>query len=390
MTYFIDIAHNSINKDGEELCGDKVEIIRKENSAIIVMADGLGSGVKANILSTLTSKIAVTMLKEGASIFETVDTIIHTLPVCKVRKLAYSTFTIAEIYEDGRAYIAEYDNPPIFFIRDNQIIPLEKRETVIDGTVVKECNFTLKKEDLLVIVSDGVVHAGVGGVLNLGWQWKNIGEYLNRLSLNEKSARKISKSLVDTCEYLYMDKPGDDTTVVAVKIRQPEVIDMFTGPPKDPANDKLAIQKFMQSNGKKVICGGTAAKIAARELGREIVPNMDFIDPEVPPTAFIEGIDLVTEGVLTLSKAVEKIKRYVSSPYKDNLFYSFNKEDGASKLARILIEDCTHLNLWVGKAVNPAHQNPDFPIDLSIKLKVVDELVEVMKKLGIKVNLTYI
>lgn len=390
MTYFIDIAHNSINKDGEELCGDKVEIIRKENSAIIVMADGLGSGVKANILSTLTSKIAVTMLKEGASIFETVDTIIHTLPVCKVRKLAYSTFTIAEIYEDGRAYIAEYDNPPIFFIRDNQIIPLEKRETVIDGTVVKECNFTLKKEDLLVIVSDGVVHAGVGGVLNLGWQWKNIGEYLNRLSLNEKSARKISKSLIDTCEYLYMDKPGDDTTVVAVKIRQPEVIDMFTGPPKDPANDKLAIQKFMQSNGKKVICGGTAAKIAARELGREIVPNMDFIDPEVPPTAFIEGIDLVTEGVLTLSKAVEKIKRYVSSPYKDNLFYSFNKEDGASKLARILIEDCTHLNLWVGKAVNPAHQNPDFPIDLSIKLKVVDELVEVMKKLGIKVNLTYI
>lgn len=390
MTYFIDIAHNSINKDGEELCGDKVEIIRKENSAIIVMADGLGSGVKANILSTLTSKIAVTMLKEGASIFETVDTIIHTLPVCKVRKLAYSTFTIAEIYEDGRAYIAEYDNPPIFFIRDNQIIPLEKRETVIDGTVVKECNFILKKEDLLVIVSDGVVHAGVGGVLNLGWQWKNIGEYLNRLSLNEKSARKISKSLIDTCEYLYMDKPGDDTTVVAVKIRKPEVVDMFTGPPKDPANDKLAIQKFMQSNGKKVICGGTAAKIAARELGREIVPNMDFVDPEVPPTAFIEGIDLVTEGVLTLSKAVEKIKRYVSSPYKDNLFYSFNKEDGASKLARLLIEDCTHLNLWVGKAVNPAHQNPDFPIDLSIKLKVVDELVELMKKLGIKVNLTYI
>jgi hypothetical protein len=352
------------------------------------MADGLGSGVKANILSTLTSKIAVTMLKEGASIFETVDTIIHTLPVCKVRKLAYSTFTIAEIYEDGRAYIAEYDNPPIFFIRDNQIIPLEKRETVIDGTVVKECNFTLKKEDLLVIVSDGVVHAGVGGALNLGWQWKNIGEYLNRLSSNEKSARKISKSLIDTCEYLYMDKPGDDATVVAVKIRKPEVVDMFTGPPKDPANDKLAIQKFMQSNGKKVICGGTAAKIAARELDREIIPNMDFIDPEVPPTAFIEGIDLVTEGVLTLSKAVEKIKRYVSSPYKDNLFYSFNKEDGA--LARILIEDCTHLNLWVGKAVNPAHQNPDFPIDLSIKLKVVDELVEVMKKLGIKVNLTYV
>ena len=388
--YFVDIAYRSINKDGEELCGDKVEIIREDNRNMIVMADGLGSGVKANILSTLTSKIAVTMLKEGASIFETVDTIIHTLPVCKVRKLAYSTFTIAEIYEDGRAYIAEYDNPPIFFIRDNQIIPLEKRETVIDGTVVKECNFTLKKEDLLVIVSDGVVHAGVGGALNLGWQWKNIGEYLNRLSSNEKSARKISKSLIDTCEYLYMDKPGDDATVVAVKIRKPEVVDMFTGPPKEPSNDRKAFISFMKNPGKKVVCGGTAAKIVARELNVEVKPNMDFIDPDVPPTAEIEGIDLVTEGVLTLSKTIEKIERYIDSTYKDNLFQSYTKEDGASKLARILIEDCTHLNLFVGKAVNPAHQNPDFPIDLSIKLKVVDKLVETMDKLGTEVNLTYV
>ena len=187
-----------------------------------------------------------------------------------------------------------------------------------------------------------------------------------------------------------MDKPGDDTTVVAIKIREPEVVDLFTGPPKDLSRDKEAIEKFMKGSGKKVVCGGTAAKIVARELHKEVIPNMDFIDLEVPPTAEIEGIDLVTEGVLTLSKAIEKIKRYVNSPYKENLFQSFNKEDGASKLARTLIEDCTHLNLWVGKAVNPAHQNPDFPIDLSIKLKVVDELVNTMEKLGTKVNLTYV
>lgn len=390
MTYFVDIAYNSINKHGEELCGDKVEIIRRGDSAIVVMADGLGSGVKANILSTLTSKIAITMLKEGASIYETVDTIINTLPVCKVRKLAYSTFTIAEISDDGKAYVVEYDNPPIYLLRDAELVLLEKRETIINGTVVKESNFDLEMGDLMVIVSDGVVHAGVGGILNLGWQWDNIGEYLNRNSQNEKSARKVSRGLVDTCQYLYMDKPGDDTTVVAIKIREPEVVDLFTGPPKDLSRDKEAIEKFMKGSGKKVVCGGTAAKIVARELHKEVIPNMDFIDLEVPPTAEIEGIDLVTEGVLTLSKAIEKIKRYVNSPYKENLFQSFNKEDGASKLARTLIEDCTHLNLWVGKAVNPAHQNPDFPIDLSIKLKVVDELVNTMEKLGTKVNLTYV
>lgn len=390
MNYFIDIAYSSLNKDGEELCGDKVEIARMDNSAITVLADGLGSGVKANILSTLTSKIAVTMLKEGASIYETVDTIIHTLPVCQVRKIAYSTFTITEICEDGRVYIAEYDNPPVFFLRENKIIPFEKKETIINNTVVKESNIFLEKGDLLVIVSDGVVHAGVGAVLNLGWRWDNIGEYLTRAASREKSARKIVRGLIDTCRYLYMDKPGDDTTVLAIKIREPEIVDLFTGPPKDPANDTYAVEKFMEKDCKKVVCGGTAAKIVGRELDREVIPNIDFIDPEVPPTANIQGIDLVTEGVLTLSKTVEKIKRYIDSPYKDNLFYSFNKEDGASQLARMLIEDCTHLNLYVGKAINPAHQNPDFPPDLSIKLNVVEELVQVMGKLGAKVSITYL
>lgn len=388
--YFVDIAYRSINKDGEELCGDKVEIIREDNRNMIVMADGLGSGVKANILSTLTSKIVISMLEGGINIYETVDTVIHTLPVCKVRKLAYSTFTIAEIFEDGRTYIAEYDNPPIFLIRDGKLVDLKRRETQISNTVVRECNLTLQKNDLLAIVSDGVVHAGVGGILNLGWQWKNVGEYLCKVALKEKSAGKISKALIDTCEYLYGDKPGDDTTVVIAKVRKPEIVDLFTGPPKDSSNDAKTVENLMNGKGKKVVCGGTAAKIVARELGREIITNMDFIDPEVPPTAEIEGIDLVTEGVLTLSKAVEKIKRYINSPYKDNLFYSFNKNDGASKLVRLLIEDCTHLNLWVGKAINPAHQNPDFPADLSIKLKVVQELVAEMKALGTKVNVIYV
>jgi len=390
MTCFVDIAYNSINKYGEELCGDKVEIIRQGDKIIVVMADGLGSGVKANILSTLTSKIAITMLKEGSSIYETVDTIINTLPVCKARKLAYSTFTIAEIFDDGKAYVAEYDNPPIYLFRDGKLLELEKKETLINGTMVKESNFQLEIDDLLVIISDGVVHAGVGGVLNLGWQWKNVGEYLNRNSRNERSARKISRNLVDTCQYLYMDKPGDDTTVVSIKIRKPEIVDLFTGPPKDLCKDREAIIKFMKGSGKKVVCGGTAAKIVARELNKEVIPNMEFIDPEIPPTAEIEGIDLVTEGVITLNKTIEKINKYIDSPYRDNLSQSFNKEDGASKLAKILIEECTHLNLWIGKAVNPAHQNPDFPIDLSIKLKIVHELIKTMEKLGTKVSLTYV
>ncbi|TCO74971.1 SpoIIE family protein phosphatase [Marinisporobacter balticus] len=390
MTYFTDVAFDSINKYGEELCGDKVEVIKTEDSMIIVLADGLGSGVKANILATLTSKIAGTMLMEGASIDETVDTIVNTLPVCNVRKIAYSTFTILKINEDGSVYTVEYDNPPLIFIRGNRYYDVEKRSsTMINGRPIKESNFRLEPGDTLTVVSDGVIHAGVGAVLNLGWQWENVKDHLTHVAGKEKCAKNVTKNLIEVCKNLYADKPGDDTTVVTVKLRKGEEVDMFTGPPKDSETDPWVIKKFMEGEGKKVVCGGTAANIVSRELKEEIIVNMDFYDGDVPPTANVKGIDLVTEGVLTLCKVVEKIKQYIDD-LEINTAYKQGDKDGASKLVKMLIEDCTHLNLWVGKAVNPAHQNTDFPIDLTIKLKVVDELIALMKKLGKQVKVTYV
>lgn len=391
MSSFIDVAYNSLNKYGEELCGDKVEVVRTENSVIIVLSDGLGSGVKANILATLTCKIAATMLKEGVSILETVDTIMQTLPVCSVRKLAYSTFTIIKIHENGQVYVAEYDNPPVFFMRKGKEDPQIQNSAIqVNDRVVKESSFLLSEGDALTVVSDGVVHAGVGGILNLGWQWGNVEEYLERQGKIEKCAANISKSLIDACYSLYAGKAGDDATVVTVKLRHSEEVDLFTGPPVDPEDDGWVIRRLRKAKGKKVICGGTAAKIAARELNEEIVTNMDFFDPDVPPTACINGIDLVTEGVLTLRKTVDKLKAYISSGTGQDTRSICDNLDGASRLARLLLEDCTHLNLWIGKAVNPAHQNPDFPLDLGIKLKVVTELAELMNKLGKEVQLTYI
>lgn len=388
--FFIDAAYSSVNKYGEELCGDSVEIIRLKDSVIIVMADGLGSGVKANILSTLTSKIASVMMKEGISIFDTVDTIVHTLPVCSIRKIAYSTFTLLKIYNDGRVYAAEYDNPPFFLIKDDSPVNVPKKETLINGKKVQESNFYLNDGDMLAVVSDGVIHAGVGAVLNLGWQWDNVLDYFMKLYGKENYAKNISSGIMEVCQNLYQYKPGDDATAVVVKITKPGIIDLFTGPPLDPENDSAVVKKLMEGRGKKIVCGGTAANIVARELNEEIKVNLDFIDPDVPPTARIKGIDLVTEGVLTLSKAVEKIKAYADLNLKECPANYFSKKDGASLLASMLVHDCTHLNLWVGKAVNPAHQNPDLPVDLSIKLKLVDELKEIMERLGKKVKLNFI
>lgn len=389
MNYFIDVGFDSINKYGGELCGDKVEIIKDEDGIIIVLADGLGSGVKANILATLTSKIAGTMLREGASIDETVDTIVNTLPVCNIRKLAYATFTILKICNDGRIYAVEYDNPPLVFIKDKRLSEVTKTQVVMNGRNIKESNFCLQEGDSLTIISDGIVHAGVGAILNLGWQWDNVADYIMQLSKVEKCAKNISKGLIDACQNLYDYKPGDDATVVTVKLRKPEIIDLFTGPPKNKEEDSGIVKRLMTGRGKKVVCGGTAANIVSRELEEELHVSMEFQDPEIPPIAYIKGIDLVTEGVLTLNKTIDKMRSFI---FSQSLYTvsKFDNLDGASKLAKLLIEDCTHLNLWVGTAVNPAHQNPDFPSHLSIKGKIVEELAMLMKQLGKEVKLTYI
>ena len=174
----IDACYNSLIKKNEELCGDRVEVINTPESTLLVLSDGLGSGVKANILSTLTSKIISTMISRGASIEDTVDTIAHTLPVCKLRGIAYSTFMILHICKDGKGYIVEYDNPPCMLIRDGRHIPFDYEEKTIEGKLVRESRFTAKPGDYFVIVSDGVTQAGMGETLAFGWGCDEVAEFL--------------------------------------------------------------------------------------------------------------------------------------------------------------------------------------------------------------------
>ncbi|HCS11485.1 MAG TPA: serine/threonine protein phosphatase, partial [Clostridiales bacterium] len=382
MKYFFDINYKSINKYTEELCGDKVEYFYDDEGIIIVMSDGLGSGVKANILATMTTKIAVTMLKEGASIDDTIETIINTLPECKVRKLAYSTFTIIKIDKYNNAYIAEYDNPPYFFY-SNRIIPIEKKERTIGNKKIYESNIQLEMGDTLCVVSDGAIHAGIGQMLNLGWSWDEIYEYLRELNYINNSSQLINGNFIGVCNNLYNNKPGDDTTILTLKVRKPEILDVFIGPPQDKNNDVYLSEIMKTSPNIKIICGGTTALIAERELGLTLEVDMDSMKEDVPPIAYIEGFDLVTEGVLTLGKTLENIKRLNNSNY-ENVIDS-NDYDGCSLLTNLLTDVGTHMNFYLGNAVNPAHQNPNFPADFNIKKNIINNLIAELKKTGKKI-----
>lgn len=389
MSVYIDADYLSLNKYREELCGDKVEIIRNENSIIVVLADGLGSGVKANILATLTSKIIGTMLSMGAGIEEAVETIINTLPICKEREIAYSTFSILQVFNTGECYLVEFDNPAAITLKRGKYYEQRKECREINGKLIKESRFFVTPDDVIILMSDGAVHAGVGQCLNLGWKWENIKDYMERAYTISMSAKSISKTLLAACNNLYANKPGDDTTVVTVKIRNYQQVSVIIGPPVDRDMDEHVINKFMSSDGKKIVCGGTTSQIVSRITGKKIETSINYVDPSIPPIAKIDGIDLTTEGVLTMSKALEYIKKYIVSSNSVDQYINLGKQDGASKLTRMLVEESTAVNFFVGRAINPAHQNPDFPMDLNMKLKLVNDLKEQLVSLGKRVNIEY-
>ena len=389
MSVHIDVAWKSLNKKGEELCGDKVVTVRTADSTIAVLADGLGSGVKANILATLTSTICATMVREGASVADVVSTIVNTLPVCSVRKVAYATFSILEIKDSGEGYLAEFDNPFCIYIRDGQRMEFKCEYNEYSGKGVYETRFQALPGDVITIVSDGVIYAGVGESLNFGWTWEHVVKWLLNATALDMSAPRLAAALSDTVNDLYMKKPGDDSTVLVAEVTPHRVVNMLAWPPKEKADDERMVRDYMRSQGKKVICGGTSANIVARVLNRKIRTSLTYSDPSIPPIGFIEGVDLVTEGVLTLTRTLDILQEYCEKDADSYYFHRIDEENGAAMLARLLLEDCTHLKLFIGTAINPAHQNPNLPADLSIKLKLIDRLAELMVRLGKRVDKTF-
>ncbi len=383
-----DIGYQSINHVGEQLCGDNVEVVEhNEGSSVIVLADGLGSGVKANILSTLTSKIISTMIAEGLSIEDCVRTIAATLPVCSVRGVAYSTFTIIYIKDNEEAEIIQYDNPMVILLRDGKNYEYPVTEMNIDGKKIYESKIKLQENDVFIAMSDGCPHAGVGLAFNFGWKREDIVSFMEMFYDAGYTAKTLSTILLNEVNRLYDSKPGDDATVCTVRIRKREPMNLLFGPPSNKDDCDKMMSLFFSKIGKHIICGGTTSSIAAKYLGKPLVPSLEFIDDEVPPIASIEGVDLVTEGVITVNKVLSYAKDYL----EDNEAYQqwSYKRDGASLIARLLFEEATDINFFVGRAINPAHQNPELPINFSIKMNLVSELSECLKKMGKRIKISY-
>ena len=383
-----DIGWKSINHEGEQLCGDHVDIVEQnENSTVIVLADGLGSGVKASILSTLTSKIISTMMAEGLSLEECVSTIAATLPICSVRGVADLTFTIIHLINNETAELIQYDNPHVILLREGKNFDYPKNELNINGKQIYKSVIDLQENDIFVAMSDGCPHAGIGIAYNFGWRRDDIISFMEMIADLGYTAKTLSTMLIDECNKQYGYHPGDDATACVVRVRKREPMNLLFGPPRNRDDCDRMMSLFFSKEGKHIVCGGTTSSIAAKYLGKPVRATLNFEQSDVPPIAEIEGVDLVTEGVITINKVIEYAKDALSS---NELYDQWSiKQDGASRICRLLFEEATDINFYVGRAVNPAHQNPDLPINFNIKMNLVEELSSCLKQMGKRIKVSY-
>lgn len=396
----METAYEQLNKKGEELCGDHVEIIRTPEFVLAVLADGLGSGVKANILATMTAKIISTMMSAGGTLEEVVETVASTLPVCSERGIAYSTFSIVQVFRDGRTYLAEYDNPPAVFMPGGSPADLFRRETLIAGKKIREVSFAMQSGDRLVIFSDGALHAGTGKILNMGWQHKDIVDYLGRSISPVMTSAEAALLLTGACDCLYQGQAGDDTTVLCFTAKEDMPCSIMIGPPEDPARDEEMVHAFLKAAGKKIICGGTTAQIVSRITGKKLDMGIEKPAQGVPPTSGMKGIDLVTEGIVTLGTAIEYMKwdlsLHAGSPFENEkkpvggaTGFNDKRQDGAAALAKLLMNECTQIHIFFGQAANPAYSDPSLPFERNMKLRLVNELKELLESTGKSVVIDY-
>lgn len=383
-----EIGYMSLIKKGEQLCGDNVEVVEQgENSFVMVLADGLGSGVKANILATLTSKIISTMMANGMDIEECVKTIAATLPVCEKRGVAYSTFTIIRVVDNEEAEIIQYDNPNVIYLKQGVSVPYPMQQMQLEGKTIYSSKFKLEENDVFIAMSDGAIYAGVGMTMNFGWQRDNIVEFMEEHYDKAYTAKTLATILLDQCNTLYAGEPGDDTTVGVIKIRKRKPMNLLMGPPVDPKDVNKMMALFFSKEGKHIVCGGTTSELAAKYLGKPLEAEIDYFDPEIPPTAKIEGVDLVTEGVITMTRVLKYAQNHLAE--NDDYDTWSVLPDAASQISRLLFEEATDINFYVGRAVNPAHQNPNLPISFSVKMRLVEELSDCLKKMGKKIKVSY-
>lgn len=380
-TFFIEVGVFQKSHTGERICGDVflTRKVKEENRTIAVLSDGMGHGVKANLLATLTATMALNFTVEHKDVHKIAEIIMNTLPVCSERKISYSTFTIIDIEDKGQTTIINYDNPECIVIRGEELFHPQWHTIILEKASnqdkeIRACTFKAQKEDRIVMFTDGITQSGLGkGHYLLGFGWENTRDLIvtKVKDKNDISAARLAGLVVNKAHANDEYNSKDDISSVVIYLRQPRKLLLCSGPPFDKNKDDYLVEKVKTYSGKKILSGGTTVDIISKKLNVPVEDTLEFDDPDLPPISIMEGIDLVTEGILTLSKVAGILEKYNERTELGS--------GPADKIIKLLLES-DEINLCIGTAINVAHQDPNLPVELEIRRSVVKKIARLLEE----------
>jgi hypothetical protein len=379
--YYIEVKYAQKNHHSSRICGDVfvTRQVQEEGRVIVVLSDGMGHGVKANVLATLTATMALNFTVEHKEHERIAEIIMNTLPVCSIRQISYATFTIVDIEKHGVTRILEFDNPGLVLLRNGVMFEPEWQELELEsgqhmGKKLRTCTFNPEKGDRIVFCSDGVTQSGMGSDgFPFGWGEEGFRDFVLRTVTNEPDidAQRLSVRVVNAANKHDNYQPHDDISCVSVYFREPRKLLYCTGPPYEEEKDKELGDAVKEFNGRKIVSGATTGDIIARELDVEIKDGFEFTDDDLPPVSYMDGIDLYTEGILTLGKVASLLPGYLNK---------VRKGKGPADLVIKMLLDSDEIHFIIGTRVNVAHQDPNLPVELEIRRTVVKRIASILEK----------
>jgi hypothetical protein len=385
LRLWIESAHQSQIREGVAVCDDAISTFQTEKQFFAILVSG-GWQVEGGAVSV--AEKAASMLKQGILLKQVVDALLSALPKDK-----HIPFSLLEILGGNQASVVECDAPPLFMTRQGQLLSLPVLEEVSHGHLVRECQFTVKDGDHIAMVSEGYIRAR-GRIRP--WGWRDIADSIRRLTGTRCDAEQLLGALMRSYERLAQGGRGvrgeergvksltsqKGVSVVAMFVRPIRTATVWSGPPVKRAAEKQVLDNLMSEPGARILCGDTTAEIAARLLGAELMMEPPPEDgwAEVPPVSKLEGVSLVTEGVVTMGKARERMAG--AQRIRD-----LRQEDGATRLARLLLT-ADKIHFLVGLAINPA-QVADKAGKVPLRRIVIEDLMTDLKARGKIVSVEY-
>ncbi len=347
--------------------GDVLGFRHNTDATTIILADGLGSGIKANITAQMCVSRLLSLIDHGATLREAFSAIVKTMNSAWGRHEAFSVFSVARILSNGYTTVLSYDSPPPLIVSQGIAKVLEDRVYTLEKAVICENIGRLEEGESLLLMSDGVTQAGMGkGAVN-GWESKGVASFINKTLKNEQlKGEKLLKLIHNQSRILAGNKQTDDSSLLLAQNRRGVVVNLLSGTPINKDADYKLVHDFVCTRGIKIICGGTTATIAAREMKQRLVANNDYESPIAPPSYKLKGVNLVTEGIVTLNQLY-------------NLMDEENIENGDDSPVFELLEllnNADRINIFTGKSSNASGGNIVFKQQGILPRQIILQLIK--------------